>query len=328
MAWIKIDDQFSDHPKVIAAGPLAAWLHICGLTYCGRYLTDGLIPLGQLRKLADVDNAIELAARLVEVGLWEETEGGFLVHDYLDYNPSAAKVKAERAANARRQADWRGHHRTDRGTFSSDTNGSNAVTNPVTKEEVTTAPSPSPSPSPDPCPSKDKAESASAQPPDFLRLQFEMSVPVIQDRQLTRSQWMEVMQSEKDANGRKTLIKWIDSKLNGGGHPAVVAYREEMEHNPRKNQYKAIIDAIGENGKMDVWRGVVRGWKLYGWNPYNIAGMLEAYAAGGIQKRPGGGRKPTGMDAFDQFEKAMGWSDGAPQPEGEVIDVEYTAGES
>ena len=30
---------------------------------------------------------------------------------------------------------------------------------------------------------------ASAQPPDFLRLQFEMSVPVIQDRQLTRSQW-------------------------------------------------------------------------------------------------------------------------------------------
>ena len=41
-----------------------------------------------------------------------------------------------------------------------------------------------------------------------------------------------------------------------------------------------------------------------------------------------GGRKPTGMDAFDEFEKAMGWDGTAPQPEGEVIDVEYTGGES
>ena len=148
--------------------------------------------------------------------------------------------------------------------------------------------------------------------------------------QLTRSQWQAVMQSEKDANGRKTLIKWIDSKLNGGGHPAVVAYRQEMEHNPRKNQYKAIIDAIGENGKMDVWRGVVRDWKMYGWNPYNIGGMLEAYGAGGIKKRTGtgGGRKPTGMDAFDELEQAMGWGAGVPPPDEEVIDVECTIDES
>ena len=133
---------------------------------------------------------------------------------------------------------------------------------------------------------------ASAHPPDFLRLQFEMSVPVIKDMQLTRSQWMDVLQSEKDANGRKTLIKWIDSKLNGGGHPAVATYRDEMEHNPRKNQYGAIIDAIGESGDMDVWRGVVRDWKLYGWNPYNIAGMIDAFRAGGVQVKPHGGNPP------------------------------------
>ena len=57
MSWIKIDDQFADHPKVLQAGPLASWMYVCGLTYAGRYLTDGFIPAGQVRKLADVDNA-------------------------------------------------------------------------------------------------------------------------------------------------------------------------------------------------------------------------------------------------------------------------------
>jgi len=139
MAWVKIDDQFSDHPKVIEAGPLASWLYVCGLTYCGRYLTDGWIPKGQLRKLADVDNAQELADKLVAVGLWDVVDGGYNVHDFLIYNPSGKQVKAKRDANARRQADWREHHRGNNGTYS------NAASNAVTNAVVTTAPSPSPS---------------------------------------------------------------------------------------------------------------------------------------------------------------------------------------
>src|SRR5690606_5177208 len=34
---------------------------------------------------------------LVKVGLWEPAEGGFQIHDYLDYNPSADDVRAEQA---------------------------------------------------------------------------------------------------------------------------------------------------------------------------------------------------------------------------------------
>lgn len=100
MAWVKLDDQFADHPKIIKAGPLAGWLYICGLTYCGRYLTDGYIPRGQVRKLADVDDATALADRLVAVGLWEEIEDGYVVHDYLEYNPTAEEVLATREARA------------------------------------------------------------------------------------------------------------------------------------------------------------------------------------------------------------------------------------
>lgn len=106
MTWVKLDDAFTDHPKVMAAGPLASWLHVCGLTYCSRLLTDGFIPAGQVRKLADVDNAGELAEQLVAVGLWDRCEGGFRIHDYLDYNPSRedALAKREHVSEVRREA--------------------------------------------------------------------------------------------------------------------------------------------------------------------------------------------------------------------------------
>ena len=100
MTWIKLDDQFPDHPKVMAAGPLAAWLYVCGLAYCARLLTDGYLPAAQVRKLADVDEATALADRLVGVGLWERVEGGFRVHDYLEYQPSADRVRATREVRA------------------------------------------------------------------------------------------------------------------------------------------------------------------------------------------------------------------------------------
>ena len=147
MSWLKIDDQFPDHPKVVEAGPLASWLHVCGMAYCARYLTDGFIPGGQIRKLADVDNASDLAAKLVQAGLWETVDGGFVVHDYLDYNPSAEEVKAKRRAGAKRQEEWRNKQRAENGHYVS-----NAVTDTLQTLPVTPIPSPSPSPSPSPIP--------------------------------------------------------------------------------------------------------------------------------------------------------------------------------
>jgi hypothetical protein len=101
MTWVKLDDQFPDHPKVIEAGPLAAWLFVCGLGYASRYLTDGFIPSAQVRRLAMVSGPDALARKLVEVGLWEAADGGFQVHNYLEYNPSAERVRETRAARAK-----------------------------------------------------------------------------------------------------------------------------------------------------------------------------------------------------------------------------------
>lgn len=106
MPWVKLDDNFPDHPKITQAGPLAGWLFVCGLAYCNRLLTDGYIPAGQVRKLADVDDPLALAGRLVDAGLWEVADGGYRVHDYLDYQPS--REKAQSISEVRAQVGRKG----------------------------------------------------------------------------------------------------------------------------------------------------------------------------------------------------------------------------
>lgn len=110
MGWVYLDDQFPDHPKVAAAGGDAAWLFVCGLAYCKRYNTAGAIPAAQVAKLTDRRGGSRLAARLVEVRLWEATDGGFQVHDYADWNrPSESRSEAGRKGAAARWGDRNGN---------------------------------------------------------------------------------------------------------------------------------------------------------------------------------------------------------------------------
>lgn len=116
MAWVYLDDQFPDHPKVVAAGDAAAWLFVCGLAYCKRYNTAGRIPKAQVPKLTSSRGPIKLAARLADVKLWIDRGDHYAVHDYDEWNRSqqsrsdagrkAAKARwgrdAKRNANASR----------------------------------------------------------------------------------------------------------------------------------------------------------------------------------------------------------------------------------
>lgn len=107
MTWVRIDEGFPEHPKVIAAGPLASWLHVCAIAYCNRQLTDGFISAAVLPRLSDGRRTRSHAAILVDVGLWEVVDGGWLIHDFLTYQPSKAKVEAERSAARERMAHAR-----------------------------------------------------------------------------------------------------------------------------------------------------------------------------------------------------------------------------
>lgn len=102
MAWVRLDDQFPDHPKLAAAGPVAGWVYVSGLCYAARYLTDGFVP--ETIALRFAGSSPEILANLVEASLFDRVNGGYQIHDFLDYNPPAGKVKAERdAAKARMQ---------------------------------------------------------------------------------------------------------------------------------------------------------------------------------------------------------------------------------
>ena len=113
MTWARFDDQFPDHPKIDRVGGLGLALQAAAVCYCARYLTDGFVSAERAGLLvASVMNgpgtakgarSIDWPKLMVNAGLWDEIEGGFRVHDYLDFNPSKADVEADRQAKHRAQ---------------------------------------------------------------------------------------------------------------------------------------------------------------------------------------------------------------------------------
>lgn len=112
MTWARFDDATPEHPKIIAAGGDAGWLHFAAVCYCNRQLTDGVIPKGVVSRLTDRKNPHKLARKLIEVGLWIEHPEGYAVHDYLDYQQSREQVLAQRAASSERQRKGRAARKT------------------------------------------------------------------------------------------------------------------------------------------------------------------------------------------------------------------------
>ena len=113
MAWVRLDDGYPEHPKVDRVGYAAAWLNVCAWAYCARNLTDGFVPNDRVDRLSTVPRPRQQVARLVEAKLWEVTDGGYLIHDFLDYNPSREQVANDRTNNARRAHEWRESRRTN-----------------------------------------------------------------------------------------------------------------------------------------------------------------------------------------------------------------------
>ena len=128
--WIKIDDTFPNHPKVIGLTDKAFRVHITGLCYCGTYLTDGFVPMNAVAKWADEN--MEVVVSLVVAGLWREdvSNNGFRIHDYLAHQTSKKQVADKREALRERQKRFR----TNKKTVSADDiydwgDEDNAVTN-------------------------------------------------------------------------------------------------------------------------------------------------------------------------------------------------------
>lgn len=111
MTWVKLDDNFAEHPKIAALPSDAVkWFHVRAMCYSAKYQTVGEITPAMFRALG---GRPKYAEALVEAGLWEKTSrGGWAIHDFEVYNPSGSErrtgtpppdlsEKRRAAANAR-----------------------------------------------------------------------------------------------------------------------------------------------------------------------------------------------------------------------------------
>ena len=100
--FVPLDVDFATDPKILQAGPMAAYLYVCSLAYCKRTAEpgrDGIIDREHLKVLAVGfgGNAKKYADTLVQVGLWEPHPDGWSIPSWLKRNPSAVKLDKRRA---------------------------------------------------------------------------------------------------------------------------------------------------------------------------------------------------------------------------------------
>jgi hypothetical protein len=138
MSWVQLDDGFGDHPKVLKVGTTALAVHVWALCYCARHLTEGFVSLEVLTGCPWVSKRSALTralGRLEGAGLWEREDGGFRIHDYLKYNPTAAQVLEKRRLKTERQARWRKRkeRRVDAVVDASTSNGVDVPPHPAPK---------------------------------------------------------------------------------------------------------------------------------------------------------------------------------------------------
>lgn len=143
MPWIRLEDHVDEHPKIAAASDGAFRLWVNALAYANRSLSDGFIPAPMIRRLSTAHKPEKDAAELVKLGLWETVDGGWLIHDFHDYQPSREQVLEERRKTAERVKNWR-----DRKKDAQSNAVTNPVSNPVGNGGVTDSPYPYPYPVP------------------------------------------------------------------------------------------------------------------------------------------------------------------------------------
>lgn len=107
MSWIRLSDDYIDHPKFVALSASAFRLWHEGMAYCRKHRTDGVLlrPIVFTFRYYKAPRVAELTTPY-EAGkhpLWHVTSTGFLVHDFFDWNDSRAEEEAEKGRNRDRQ---------------------------------------------------------------------------------------------------------------------------------------------------------------------------------------------------------------------------------
>lgn len=134
MTWAKLDDAFPEHPKIDRLSDGAFRLHVQGICWSCKLLTDGFIPEDRVARLTPRYKASQLKELLVvhpphKHSVWEQVDGGYRIHDFLAFQQSAAKVEEDRLKAAERMR--RNRERSGERSGEPPSNGSGEVRPPV-----------------------------------------------------------------------------------------------------------------------------------------------------------------------------------------------------
>lgn len=92
MSWFRLEGRGAFHHKVLAAGNEAYGAWCRAGQWSSDQLTDGLVP----RAVAEQIAKPKVWSKLVAANLIHEAEGGYQIHDFLDFNPSSEEERARR----------------------------------------------------------------------------------------------------------------------------------------------------------------------------------------------------------------------------------------
>lgn len=127
MTWVRFEDIYPENRKVKALSDAAYRLDIEAVCWASRNLTDGRISAEDLPEISR-RGTDRNAAELVRRGRWHRAADGpcgseycpnpgpdgWVIHDYLEFQPAREKVIREKKLKTQRQARWRD---SKRGTF-------------------------------------------------------------------------------------------------------------------------------------------------------------------------------------------------------------------
>lgn len=110
MAWVRIDEEFYDHPRWAEAPGDSIALWLAAMAWCNRNDSiHGFIPVAKTAGLVNVRNVKRTCADLVERGAFEPTAGGYIIHDYEEYQqPEKIKeIREKKVAAGKKGAESR-----------------------------------------------------------------------------------------------------------------------------------------------------------------------------------------------------------------------------
>jgi hypothetical protein len=102
---VKFEDALFDHRKIALAGKLidkengcaiALGFYTAAILYANKAMTDGYLEEAVIETFHHVKRPLAVADALAKAGLFERENGGWRIHDFTDYNPSASAVKKTR----------------------------------------------------------------------------------------------------------------------------------------------------------------------------------------------------------------------------------------